>query len=50
MRGYGVEEKMEEIGRMFVNRELDVLALSQTNLRGKGDIVLGGERKVIGGE
>ena len=38
----GAAEKVEEIRRMFVIRKLDVLVLSETNLRGKGEIVLGG--------
>ena len=50
MRGCGAAEKMEEIGGKFVNTNLDVLALSETNLRGKSEIVFGGERKQIWGE
>ena len=40
VRGCGAVEKMEEIGRMFVNRKIDVLALKETYLREKGEIVL----------
>ena len=36
------EEKREEIGNMFRKRKLGVLALSETKMRGKGDIVIGG--------
>ena len=39
---------MEEIERMFVSENLDVLALSETNLTGQGKVVFGvGERKEI---
>ena len=31
------EEKREEIGRMFLERELDVLALSEVKIKGTGD-------------
>ena len=42
---------MEEIGRMLERKNLDVLALSENNLRGKGDYVWGrGEWKEIGGK
>ena len=33
---------MEEIGRMFVSRKLDVLALSETDFTGQGEVVFGG--------
>ena len=42
MRECGAAENMEEIGGMFVVRMLDILALSETNLREKGEIVFGG--------
>ena len=42
MRGCGVDGKMEEIGRMFESRNMDVLALSETKLKGKGEIMFGG--------
>ena len=39
---------MEEIGRMFISRKSDVLALSETDLTGQGEVVFGvGERKEI---
>ena len=42
MRGCGVVGKMEEIGRLFESRNLDVLALSETKLKGKGEVMFGG--------
>ena len=36
------EEKREEIGNMFRKRQLGVLALSETKMRGKGEVVFGG--------
>ena len=50
MRGCGAAENMEEIGWRVVSRKLDALALSEINLRGKSEIVFGGERKQIWGE
>ena len=41
MRGCGVEGKMEEVGSMFEKRGLDVLALSETKLKGKGEVAFG---------
>ena len=41
VRGCGVNGKMEEIGRMFNDRKLDVLALSETKLKGKGEVMFG---------
>ena len=35
------EDKREMIGRMFVKRKLDVLALSETKMRGKGEVEFG---------
>ena len=43
-----VVQKMEEIGKMFISRKLDVLALSETDLIAQGEVVFGvGERKKI---
>ena len=45
------EAKREEIGRMFVRRKLDVLALSETKMKGKGEIEFGsvsGRRSGVG--
>ena len=36
------EVKQEEIGKMFRKRKLGVLALSETKMRGKGEVVFGG--------
>ena len=36
------EEKREEIGNMFRKRKLGVLALSETKMKGKGEVVFGG--------
>ncbi|XP_076031278.1 uncharacterized protein LOC143019503 [Oratosquilla oratoria] len=42
VRGCGTDEsKREEIGSMFVRRKLDVLALSLTKLKGKGECKFG---------
>ena len=54
VRGCGTNEmKREMIGRMFVRRKLDVLALSETKMKGKGDSefgpVLGRVSGVVGG-
>ena len=35
------EDKREVIGRMFERRRMDVLALSETKLRGKGETEFG---------
>ena len=46
VRGCGVNEvKQGMIGKMFEERRLDVLALSETKLRGKGEVTFG---KVLG--
>ncbi len=38
MRGCSTnEDKREEIGRLFERRRLDVLALSETKMKGKGE-------------
>ena len=44
VRGCGVEGRMEEIGSMFERRRMDVLALSETKLKGKGEVMFGGVR------
>ena len=44
--GCGVEGRMEEIGSMFERRRMDVLALSETKLKGKEEVMFGG----LGGE
>ena len=36
------KKKREEIGNMFRKRKLDVLALSETKLKGKGEVDFGG--------
>ena len=42
VRGCSTNEvKREMIGRMFVKRKLDVLALSETKMRGKGEVEFG---------
>ena len=42
VRGCGTDEsKREETGSMFVRRKMDVLALSETKLRGKGECKFG---------
>ena len=33
------EEKKSEIGKMFLRRRLDVCALRETNLKGRGEVV-----------
>ena len=35
------EEKKGEIGEMFLRRRLDVCALSETKLKGKGEVMFG---------
>ena len=42
VHGCGAEGKMEEIGRLFDSRKMDVLALSETKLKGKGEVMSGG--------
>ena len=37
----GTEWKMEEIGRMFESRGMDVLALSETKMKGRGEVMFG---------
>ena len=40
MRGYSTNEvKKGEIGKMFLRRRLDVSALSETKLKGRGEVV-----------
>ena len=40
MRGYSTNEvKKGEIGKMFSRRRFDVCALSETKLKGKGEVV-----------
>ena len=42
VRGCGTDvNKREEIGRMFVKRKMDVLALSETKMKGKGESEFG---------
>ena len=41
MRGCVQIEKRCEVGDMIGNRNLDVLALSETKLKGKGEVWLG---------
>jgi len=43
VRGCGtIESKREEIGRMFDRRRIDVLALSETKMKGKCEVMFGG--------
>ena len=50
MRGCGTnEDKRCEIGRMFERRKLDVLALNETKMKGKGDVMFGRVRGRISG-
>ena len=39
-------KKKDEISKMFLRRKLDVCALSEINLKGKGEVVFG---EVVGG-
>ena len=41
MRGCNASEKREEIGRLCERRKIDVLALSETKLRGRGEVAFG---------
>ena len=42
VRGCGTDEvKRESIGRMFVRRKLDVLAMNETKMKGRGERVFG---------
>ena len=42
MRGCSTNEaKKGEIGKMFLRRRLDVCALSETKLKGKGEVMFG---------
>ena len=41
VRGCNDPRKREEIGRLFERRELDVLAMSETKLRGRGEVMFG---------
>ena len=42
VHGCGMSEgKREEIGSMFVRRKMDVLALSETKIKGKGEVRFG---------
>ena len=42
MRRCGLDGKMEEFGRVFESRILDVLTLNETKLKGKGDVMFVG--------
>ena len=41
MRGCGADAKCEEIGRLFTRRRMDVMALSETKLKGVGEVRFG---------
>ena len=42
MRGCSTsEDKRSEIGSMFVKRKMDVCALSETKMKGKGEVMFG---------
>ena len=41
MRGCNASEKREEIGRLFERRRMDVMAMSETKLKGKGEVAFG---------
>ena len=41
VRGCNDVRKREEIGRLFERREMDVLAMSETKLRGRGEVMFG---------
>src|SRR5215469_9411442 len=49
VRGCNREEKREEIGVMFKDEGLDILALSETKLKGKGWVQFGGSRGLMTG-
>ena len=50
MRGCSADEgKREVIGRMFTERKLDVLALSETKMKGKGECEFGSVRGRLSG-
>ena len=42
------EAKKGEIGKMFLRRRLDVCAVSETELKGKGEVVGSGRRESKG--
>src|SRR5215470_5224123 len=49
VRGCNREEKREEIGVMFKDEGLDILAVSETKLKGKGWIQFGDSKGLISG-
>ena len=49
VRGVNDEGKREEIGVLFEERGLDILALSETKLKGKGEVMFGKFKVVVSG-
>ena len=49
VRGVNREGKKEEVGEMFKSRSLDLLAVSETKLKGEGEVMFGGYKGVISG-
>ena len=50
MRGCNKEEKREEIGVMFKDEGIDILAVCETKLKDKGWVQFGGSRGLMYGE
>jgi exonuclease III len=49
VRGCGNEVKREQIGRVLIDRKMDVMVLSETKLKGKGEIKFGEVKGVKSG-